>query len=176
MQPNGAVTATPVGFAARINPDGTLDTGFKPDANAPVTAFGIQPNGQILLSGLFTTLEPNAGTGVFARASLARIQFRRLGGPGLRSQSERQRQRPPGAVPTAASMSAAASPPSAPAQVNHLALFTSGATVNTGFSPQAASLSGATVNAIAVQPNSQVILGGAFSGLAGATGTNVVPS
>lgn len=59
LQPNGAATATDRWRIARLNVDGTLDTAFDPKANNAVTAIECLPNGQILIGGSFTTLQPN---------------------------------------------------------------------------------------------------------------------
>ena len=55
-QPNGALAATARNNIARFNYDGSLDAGFDPDVNGPVRAVVIQPNGQILIGGNFTTV------------------------------------------------------------------------------------------------------------------------
>ncbi len=39
----------------RLNPDGTVDTPFNPGANGPVVDITVQPDGKILVSGIFTT-------------------------------------------------------------------------------------------------------------------------
>jgi uncharacterized delta-60 repeat protein len=54
-------TFTEVGGAgraglARLNSDGSLDSGFNPGANGPVLALALQRNGKILVGGAFTTL------------------------------------------------------------------------------------------------------------------------
>ncbi len=41
---------------ARLNPDGTLDTAFNPNANGVVYAIAVQPDGRILAGGLFTNI------------------------------------------------------------------------------------------------------------------------
>ncbi len=41
---------------ARLNSDGTLDTGFNPNANSVVNAIAIQSDGKILIGGDFTTI------------------------------------------------------------------------------------------------------------------------
>ncbi|MCX6924845.1 MAG: immunoglobulin domain-containing protein, partial [Verrucomicrobia bacterium] len=49
-----------VNYIARINADGTLDTGFSPGAGGSsypsVSSMAIQPDGKIIVGGLFTTL------------------------------------------------------------------------------------------------------------------------
>ena len=41
-------------YFGRLNADGTLDTGFSPGVDAPVHSIAVQPDGKILLGGLFT--------------------------------------------------------------------------------------------------------------------------
>jgi uncharacterized delta-60 repeat protein len=55
LSPNGggAVTRNNI---ARLNPDGTLDTAFNPNANATVNSIAVQADGKILAGGLFTSI------------------------------------------------------------------------------------------------------------------------
>ncbi|HYD85403.1 MAG TPA: delta-60 repeat domain-containing protein, partial [Opitutus sp.] len=46
---------------ARINADNTLDA-FNPNPNNAVTSIAVQPDGKILVSGLFNALQPNSET------------------------------------------------------------------------------------------------------------------
>ena len=50
-----SVLGVPRNNIARVNADGTLDTVFNPNANNNVYAIAVQPDGQILVSGPFTT-------------------------------------------------------------------------------------------------------------------------
>jgi uncharacterized delta-60 repeat protein len=49
---------------ARLNSDGTLDTGFNPGANGPVYSLAVQADGRILVGGDFTTLGGQARNGI----------------------------------------------------------------------------------------------------------------
>lgn len=49
---------------ARLNTDGTLDTGFNPNPNSSVFAVGLQANGQIVIGGHFTTVGGTSRTRV----------------------------------------------------------------------------------------------------------------
>jgi hypothetical protein len=40
---------------ARLNADGTLETGFNPGANATVFSLALQPDGKIVVGGSFTS-------------------------------------------------------------------------------------------------------------------------
>lgn len=73
LQPNGAPSQTARQFAARVNEDGSLDTGFNPKPNNHVTNVALQPDGKILLSGLFTTLQPNGAPTATTRQRIARV-------------------------------------------------------------------------------------------------------
>ena len=54
LSPNGGAAVTR-NRIARLNPDGTLDTTFNPDANETVYAIALQADGKILVGGFFTT-------------------------------------------------------------------------------------------------------------------------
>jgi uncharacterized delta-60 repeat protein len=73
LQPNGAATQTTRNFIARVNADGTLDTTFDPNANNGVRSLALQPDGKIVLGGLFTTLQPNGAASVTPRDYIARV-------------------------------------------------------------------------------------------------------
>ncbi|MGB8170807.1 MAG: delta-60 repeat domain-containing protein [Chthoniobacteraceae bacterium] len=61
LWPNGAATSTLRNFIARVNADGSLDPGFNPNANGPIHSLAVQANGDVLLGGEFTTLQPPVG-------------------------------------------------------------------------------------------------------------------
>ena len=54
------INGTGRNFIARLNADGSLDTGFNPGtgANGDVTAVAVQPDGKVLIGGAFTDLPP----------------------------------------------------------------------------------------------------------------------
>src|SRR5438552_3128033 len=52
LSPNGGVAVTR-NRIARLNPDGTLDTAFNPNANSSVLAIAVQADGKILVGGDF---------------------------------------------------------------------------------------------------------------------------
>jgi uncharacterized delta-60 repeat protein len=55
LSPNGGVPVTRA-HIARLNPDGTLDTAFNPNANNPVFSIAVQADGKILVGGNFTSI------------------------------------------------------------------------------------------------------------------------
>jgi uncharacterized delta-60 repeat protein len=59
IQPTGSSTPVTRNYVARLNADGTLDPVFNPNTNGVVYAVAYQPNGQIIIGGGFTTVQPN---------------------------------------------------------------------------------------------------------------------
>src|SRR5438876_6503722 len=55
LSPNGGATVTR-NRIARLNPDGTLDTAFNPNANSDVDAIALQADGKIVVGGFFTSI------------------------------------------------------------------------------------------------------------------------
>src|SRR5438132_14306545 len=55
LSPNGGVAVTR-NHIARLNPDGTLDTAFDPNANNTVNSIAVQADGKILAGGNFTSI------------------------------------------------------------------------------------------------------------------------
>jgi uncharacterized delta-60 repeat protein len=58
---------------ARLNPNGTVDSEFNPDANNGVSALAVQRDGKILLGGFFTTLQPVGDENPASRIHLGRL-------------------------------------------------------------------------------------------------------
>ena len=53
LSPNGGA-AVARNYIARLNPDGTLDTAFDPNASSSVVSIAVQADGKILAGGYFT--------------------------------------------------------------------------------------------------------------------------
>ncbi|HEY1849097.1 MAG TPA: delta-60 repeat domain-containing protein [Opitutaceae bacterium] len=73
LTPNGAASATTRSCLARVNSDGSLDTGFDPEPNGSVDAILVLPNSQIVIGGEFVTVQPNGTTGAVQCDFLARL-------------------------------------------------------------------------------------------------------
>jgi hypothetical protein len=73
LQPNGAASATTRNRIARINADGTLDTGFNPNPNDFVHSVVVQADGKVLLGGRFTALQPNGMASATTQIGFARL-------------------------------------------------------------------------------------------------------
>jgi uncharacterized delta-60 repeat protein len=71
LSPNGG-GAVARNHIARLNPDGTLDTVFDPNANSFVFSITVQADGKIFIGGQFTALSPNGG-GMVTRNGIARV-------------------------------------------------------------------------------------------------------
>ncbi len=69
LSPNGGATVTR-NRIARLNPDGTLDTAFDPNANSDVNAIALQTDGKILVGGFFNGANSIGGE---ARNRIARL-------------------------------------------------------------------------------------------------------
>jgi len=66
LSPNGGA-AVARNHIARLNPDGTLDTAFNPNANGSVRTMAVQADGKILVGGVF------ANIGGATRHNIARL-------------------------------------------------------------------------------------------------------
>jgi len=60
-------------YVARLNPDGSLDTGFTASANSTVAAFAFQPDGKVILGGYFTSIQSRGLATGALRNRLARV-------------------------------------------------------------------------------------------------------
>jgi uncharacterized delta-60 repeat protein len=65
--------AIPRNHILRLNRDGSLDTGFDPNADGDVLAIAVQTNNQIVIGGNFTMLSPNGGASTL-RSGIARLK------------------------------------------------------------------------------------------------------
>ncbi len=64
---------TPRNNIARFNADGTLDATFNPNANASVNSLAQQADGRLVIGGFFTSLQPNGAATATARGRIARL-------------------------------------------------------------------------------------------------------
>jgi uncharacterized delta-60 repeat protein len=164
--------STPRNRIGRLNPDGTVDTGFDPGANRPIRALAVQTNGKILVAGDFTTLG-GGGTGTTPRKRLGRLN-------------------PDGTLDTSFNPGADQSVRALAVQVdgkilvagdfttlrgggvtmvrNHLGRLNSDGTLDASFNPGANGL----IEELAVQTDGRILVAGDFTTLGGGgTGTTV---
>jgi uncharacterized delta-60 repeat protein len=141
---------------ARLFPDGTLDTSFSNSISAGGTVFAMlmQPDGKLVVAGTFTTINQvrqnvarlnvdGSVDGTFTNSSPAGTVF------ALGLQSD-------GKVLIGGNFSSVSSSPH-----NLVARLNSNGTVDAPFS--AGSINGSAVNAIAVQDDGNILIGGAFT-------------
>ncbi|MEP6955726.1 MAG: delta-60 repeat domain-containing protein, partial [Chthoniobacterales bacterium] len=72
VAPNGGTPVTRNNIA-RLNPDGTLDLAFNPNANNPVYAIALQTDGSIVVGGEFSDLSGTPTIGGATRNNIARL-------------------------------------------------------------------------------------------------------
>ena len=166
---------------ARFNADGTVDLAFDPGADLNVKALAVQADGKILVGGNFSKLG-GGGAGAATRVGIGRLNA-------------------DGSIDTAFNPGASKLPsPGAPPEIyaivvqsnglillggyfnglgggtgatprNFIGRLNADGSVDSGFNPGASSISG--VNALALQADGKILVGGTFTGLGGGTGTTL---
>ena len=68
-----SVLGVPRANIARLNADGTLDTGFDPKTNGWGYSLAVQADGKVLLAGSFITVQPNGAGAATSRWRIARV-------------------------------------------------------------------------------------------------------
>lgn len=166
LQPNGAPTASERNYIARVNPDGTLDTGFDPNANSNVYGIALQGDGKVVLGGAFGTLQPNGAPSATARSYIARVN-----GDGTLDTAFDPRANSPvycivpqaddklliGGVLTTLQPNGTGSATSR----RYLARVNNDGTLDSGFAPTPSSV----VQSIALQADGKVVIAGGFQSL-----------
>jgi len=78
VTPHGATESGFRSNLVRLNANGTLDTTFDPNPNSTVSAVALQPDGKLLIAGLFSAVRPGASSNTNAsfvsRGYLARLE------------------------------------------------------------------------------------------------------
>ena len=143
---------------ARLNSDGTLDTGFNPDVNVNVSSIVLQPDGKIIFGGTFTTI------GGVTRNKIARINSdgtldtgfnpNITGGIGIQAIDLQ----PDGKILIGGDLSDIDD-----VARNGIARLNSDGTLDTGFNPNADN----PVTYIAIQPDGKILIGGSFTAIGG---------
>ncbi|MCX6856166.1 MAG: choice-of-anchor D domain-containing protein [Verrucomicrobia bacterium] len=155
-----SVLGQPRNNIARLNADGTLDTGFDPNANNIVYSVAVQVDGKILLGGNFTSV---GGTG---RNRVARVTSDGTVDPGFN----------PNASSTVYSVAVQVDgkilfggnfTSVGGAERNYSARVAADGALDMGFSPAANS----TIYSVVLQADGKILLGGYFSSVSG-TGRN----
>jgi uncharacterized delta-60 repeat protein len=175
-------TSTRAGVA-RLNTDGTVDTTYDPNPNNVVRSMTLLPNGQIILGGLFTQFAQNESTTNLQCNYLARINTDgsldttfNLGIPiGVGTQVITQALQADGKLLIGGSFSTLLpAGTTTPLVRNQLARLLSTGAVDTTYAPSAGGPTGAVINALAVQADGRILVGGAFSAFTGTSSSNLV--
>ena len=156
LSPNGGA-AVPSHFIARLNPDGTLDTGFYPNPNYYVHAIALQADGSVLAGGSFTTI------GGQTRTNIARLDATTGAAdsfaPNANSAVNAIVVQGDGKILVGGTFSSAISTPTIGGQTrNRIARLDPVTGLADSFDPNANS----TVSAIAVQADGKILVGGSF--------------
>ncbi|MDB6169645.1 MAG: Ig family protein [Verrucomicrobia bacterium] len=183
LQANGSATIITRNNLARVNSDGSLDTTFDPNVNAPVATLALQADGKIIAGGTFTTLKPAGSTVAVSRARLARLNSDgTVDGAfdpnpngtvtalavtsdgsilvgGLFTTLE-----PSGSILVGGSFSSIGG-----SALSNLALLNSGGSASASFAPNP----NGAVYSVALRPDGRAIVAGTFTTIAGATRTGV---
>jgi len=174
LQPDNKPVASR-GYIARLNHDGSVDASFTPNANGVVRPMVLQPNGQILIGGSFTTVQPTGGGTPLARNYAARLNadgtVDAVFNPNTNGVVYAIAYQPNGQVLIGGSFTTVQPAGSAPVTRNHIARFNADGTLDTKFDPN----TDRPVLSLAVQSSGQIIVGGGFSTFSpnGATSSTV---
>lgn len=151
---------------ARLNADGTLDTGFDPMTDAPVSTVVVQSDGKVLIGGSFSSLQPNGAPGPVTRNRIARLNadgtLDSSFDPNADADVSCIALQPDGKIVIGGSFGTL-QPNGAvlPAVRSRIARLNADGTVDTSFDPNANN----EVGSIALQPDGKILIGGGFSTL-----------
>ncbi len=161
LSPNGGAAVTR-NRIARLNMDGTVDSGFNPNANSTVDSIAFQTDGKMLIGGSFTSLSPNGGPAV-SRIGIARLNTDGTvdGGftPGVNGVVLSVAVQPNGMVLFGGGFTQLTPSTGAVLARNGIARLNADGTADTGFDPNA----NGEVLSMAVQTDGKVLLGGGFT-------------
>jgi len=159
---------------ARFNADGSVDGAFDPGASLNVWALAVQADGKILVGGDFARLG-GGGTGVTTRNGIGR-----LNADGSLDTSFNPNVTKTTGVPIVYTIALQADGNMVVGGYftglgglvrNFIGRIDATGTVDAGFNPGASSISG--VNALAIQADGKILVGGSFTGLGAGTGTTL---
>ena len=160
-------------YVARLNHNGSVDEGFGPNANGIVRTMALQPNGQIILGGVFSTIQPSGGGAPVTRNYTARLNadgsLDPVFNPNPNGVVYAIAYQPNGQIVIGGAFTTVQPSGAASATTrNHVARFNVDGSLDTSFDPDP----NQTVLSLAVQPNGQIVIGGGFSTLSpgGASG------
>jgi uncharacterized delta-60 repeat protein len=181
--PVGATVVTVRNFIARINNDGTVDANYDPNVTGTVIALAQQTDGNTLVGGAFTGLMPAGDTTGTAIHYLVRLTAAGKIDPSLNLNFDEQTGNRVDSITitpdgknflvggTFTSLRRADT--GTRVTRNHFARVSLTGNVDLTFDPSNGGQSGGTINAIAVQADGKVLVGGAFRDVGGAKTVNI---
>ena len=163
----GGGTGTTIrNFIGRLNADGSLDTSFDAGANNRVYAIVVQPDGRILVAGLFTTLG-GGGTGMSTRNFLGRLNadgnLDTTFNPGANGEIYSLALQADGKILVGGNFSMVGGGGTGEAARNRIARLNTNGSLDNSFDPGANGI----VQALAVQSDGRILVGGQFTTLGG---------
>jgi len=160
MLGGGEMGSTPRNFMGRLNPDGTLDISFDPNANGTVLALAVQADGKIVVVGNFTTLGVGTARNFIARLNPGGdldMDFNPNADAGISAVALQ----PDGKIVVGGNFSTIGGSPVG--AVNRIARLNPDGSLDANFNPGAND----TVQALALQPDGRILVGGFFTTLGG---------
>jgi uncharacterized delta-60 repeat protein len=174
VQPDGKVIAggdfTSIGgvgrnYLARLNPDNSVDANFNPSANGSVYSLALQPDGKILVGGGFTSI---AGA---AQTNLARLNSDGTLDPLFTAATA--------GIPNVllvqpdGKMVIGGDYLNTPPGVNYCRRLNADGSLDTNFNPVLTQATSPGVNALALQTDGKIFVGGTFDTLGGVACSNL---
>ena len=156
----GTLRGQPCNWLGRLNADGTLDTGFNPGANGEVDWLAVQADGEILVGGCFTTL------GGQSRNYLGRLNSDGTldtgFNPGANNDVYSLAVQADGEILVGGQFTTLGGQTR-----NYLGRLNSDGTLDSAFNPGVGSVGFWGVNALVVQADGKILVGGDFGTLGG---------
>ena len=170
MLGGGGTGTAPRSYLGRLHPDGSLDTTFDPGANLRVGSLALQPDGKILVGGEFTTLG-GGGSGTTARNRIGRLHPDRSldlsFNPGANHNVYTMAVQADGKILVGGAFTMLGGGGTGTTPRNYFGRLHGDGSLDLDFNP------GATngIEALAVQSDGKIVVGGFFKFLGGGTGT-----
>ena len=166
----GGTGTTSRAFLGRLHADGALDLTFNPGASGPIWALAVQPDGRILVGGGFTRLGGGATT---PRSFIARLHadgsLDTTFDPGANGQVSALALQPDGKILVGGGFTMLGGGGTGTTARNGIARLHPDGSLDANFNPGAVG----GVNALVLQPDAKILVGGTFELLGGAPRSNI---
>lgn len=163
----GSVGSTTRSSIARLHPNGTVDAGFNPQLDGGVSCLAVQPDGKILLGGWFGTVNGSP------RSCIARLNpdgsLDTGFNPGAGYNVTSIAPLPDGKIMVGGWFTTLAGQP-----CNYLGRLNPNGTLDTSFNASLGGVQFPSANAVLVQADGKVVVGGIFTTVNGQARTNLV--